>query len=119
MILKNEKFSILNEFKQDCYEIISFSNNPVAKRNLLRKDYEKFIFIEFNKILKIVLTINFEKENIFFFINYIEILLIKKLFSSINFFLVNGFLTKLNGNFQANCCFFNTFISSPSISKTN
>ena len=48
-----KKFSILNEFKQDCYEIISFSNNPVAKRNLFsRKDYEKFIFIEFNKNIK-------------------------------------------------------------------
>ncbi len=46
--LKNK--SILKNFYPDCYEIVSFSKNLVAKRNLFsRKDYEQFLLIKFNK----------------------------------------------------------------------
>ena len=49
--LKNK--SILANFYIDCYDIISFSNNLVAKRNLFsRKDYEQFVLIKFNKNIK-------------------------------------------------------------------
>ena len=49
--LKNK--SILVNFYIDCYDIISFSNNLVAKRNLFsRKDYEQFVLIKFNKNIK-------------------------------------------------------------------
>ena len=48
-----KSLSILKNIRPDCYKIISISNNLVAKRNLFsRKDYEKFVFIEFNRNIK-------------------------------------------------------------------
>ena len=43
------KGSILSNFDKNCFNIISSSNNLVAKRNLFsRDDYEHFVFIRFN-----------------------------------------------------------------------
>ena len=43
------KNSILSNFDKNCFNIISSSNNLVAKRNLFsRDDYEHFVFIRFN-----------------------------------------------------------------------
>jgi len=47
------KYSVLRYFKKDCYTIIDYSDNLVAKRNLFsNKNYEKFVILKFKKQIK-------------------------------------------------------------------
>lgn len=48
-----KKYSVLRHFKDDCYNVIDFSRNLVAKRNLFSyKNYENFKLLKFNKEIK-------------------------------------------------------------------